>query len=144
MFFRELHRAHRVFLRYAQTHPKSLTVAVVCSSTLVGMVLLRIVDGDGDETVHPHRLLSPEEAKLMAMVEHAKESSWRENIQTAVNAQEQFMVPGRRPRETNSNFLENMEERTHEILRKQRQRREKEEERTDGKNTISYWKEGKS
>jgi len=81
-------------------------MAVIGSSTLVGIVLFRIIDGDSGEreTVRPQRMLSPEEAKLVAMVEHAKESSWRENIQTAVDAHEQFMVPGRLPRETNSNM----------------------------------------
>ncbi|VEU44663.1 unnamed protein product [Pseudo-nitzschia multistriata] len=150
MIFRELNRAHRAFLRRAQTHPKSLAMAILGGSTVAGVVLFRIIDGNdgvrGVENLHA-RKMSLEEARLIAMVENARESSWRENIENAVNAQEQFMLPGRRQQGKNLNSLmEKIDKRSQEIIRDQHQEidqyqtKRKAETEAKAKDNISYWK----
>jgi hypothetical protein len=144
MIFKELNRAHNTFLRYAQTHPKSMTLALMGGSTLVGVFLFRIIDGgnDNDYKRNPKQKMSLDEARLIAMLENAKESSWRENVENAIDAQEQFMLPGRGRKEPK--FMDSIEERSVEILRnhhekideEERERREEEEE----ENTTSFWK----
>ncbi|EJK56164.1 hypothetical protein THAOC_24002, partial [Thalassiosira oceanica] len=37
---------------------------------------------------------TPEEAQLRAMLENARESTWRENLENAADAQGRFMMPG--------------------------------------------------
>jgi hypothetical protein len=144
MIFKELNRAHNTFLRYAQTHPKSMTLALMGGSTLVGVFLFRIIDGgnDNDYKRNPKQKMSLDEARLIAMLENAKESSWRENVENAIDAQEQFMLPGRGRKEPK--FMDSIEQRSVEILRnhhekideEERERREEEEE----ENTTSFWK----
>eukprot|EP00591_Stephanopyxis_turris_P017489 CAMPEP_0195540964 /NCGR_PEP_ID=MMETSP0794_2-20130614/50845_1 /TAXON_ID=515487 /ORGANISM="Stephanopyxis turris, Strain CCMP 815" /LENGTH=165 /DNA_ID=CAMNT_0040675047 /DNA_START=7 /DNA_END=504 /DNA_ORIENTATION=+ len=49
---------------------------------------------------------SEKQAYLEAMIQNAKSSSWRENLKNASNAQQMFMLPGRRPDEQHEVFLE--------------------------------------
>eukprot|EP00532_Pseudo-nitzschia_australis_P005052 CAMPEP_0168183662 /NCGR_PEP_ID=MMETSP0139_2-20121125/12724_1 /TAXON_ID=44445 /ORGANISM="Pseudo-nitzschia australis, Strain 10249 10 AB" /LENGTH=149 /DNA_ID=CAMNT_0008105029 /DNA_START=250 /DNA_END=699 /DNA_ORIENTATION=- len=145
-------------------------MAVVGGSALVGMGLFRILDGRGDVDGNEQGLynrnntarrnanekMSPEEARLIAMLENAKESSWRENIETAVDAQERFMLPGRPHKHNTSQgkFMDKIEKRSREILRNQHEQIDQNERRRQRNNdvddteetkennsTISYWKQ---
>lgn len=144
MIWNELNRAHNAFLRYAQTHPKSMTMGLLGGSTLVGVVLFRIIDGgnDNDYKRNPDQKMSVGEARLIAMLENAKESSWQENVENAIDAQEQFMLPGRNRKEPK--FMDKIEERSMEILRNQHDKLD-EEERIKRKNkeeegSTNFWK----
>ena len=143
MIFKQLNRAHNSFLRYAQTHPKSMAMALLGGSTVVGVVLFRIID-DGHESHYkrnPSQKMSLDEARLIAMLENAKESSWQENVETAVDAQERFMLPGRQ--RTESQFMNKIERRSVEILQNQHEKLDEEERiktEKEENNTTSFWK----
>ena len=115
----QLNQAHRTFLKYAQSHPKSLTAALLGGSTLVGIVLFKMIDdGHEDYKRDPKQKMTMDEARLIAMLENAKESSWQQNLENAVQAKEQFMLPGRHSREV-PKFMDEIDERSVEILKNQ-------------------------
>ena len=147
MIFKELNRAHTSFLRYAQTHPKSMATALVGGSALVGVILFQMIDGGRDEKDFkrdPKQKMSLEEARFIAMLENAKESSWRENVENAVNAQEQFMLPGRQLKDPK--LMDRIDRRSLEILRNQHEKIDQEEKKNreeneeKEENKISFWK----
>ena len=144
MIFKELNRAHNSFLRYAQTHPKSMTVGLISGSALVGVVLFRIIDGgnENDYKRDPNQKMTLGEARLIAMLENAKESSWQENVENAIDAQEQFMLPGRNRKEPR--FMDKIEQRSIEILQDQHKKFDEEERRKRRKEeeegSTSFWK----
>ena len=114
-----------MFLRYAQTHPKSLGLSLLGGTTLVSIILFKIID-DGHEDYNyakkrsndPNQTkMTMDEARLIAMLENAKESSSKENVENAVNAQEQFMLPGRH--RNVPKFMDKIDRRSLEILKKQ-------------------------
>ena len=121
-----------------------MTMALISGSALVGVVLFQIIDGgnDNDYKRDSKQKMSLDEARLIAMLENAKESSWRENVSNAIDAQEQFMLPGRNRKEPK--FMDRIEQRSMEILRNQHEkideeeRRRKEKEEEEG--TTSFWK----
>ena len=130
---------HQMFLRYAQTHPKSLGISLLGGTTLMSIILFKIID-DGHEDYNYAKKRSSnqtkmtiEEAKLIAMLENAKESSsWQENVDNAVNAQEQFMLPGRQRKVPK--FMDKIDQRSLEILQNQRNKID-----DDGDNDNDEW-----
>ena len=142
MIFKALNSAHNSFLRYAQTHPKSMGMALISGSAFVGIALFRIIDG-GNEIDYkraPKQKMSLDEARLIAMLENAKESSWQENVNNAVDAHEQFMLPGRNRKEPK--FMDRIEQRSMEILRNHHDKIDEEErrKREEEEGTTSFWK----
>ncbi|CAJ1961747.1 unnamed protein product [Cylindrotheca closterium] len=134
-FNRKLNDAHRMFLRYAQSHPATLTVAILGGSLVSGIVAFKILD-DGDSYKRdPKEKMSMEEARLIAMLENAKESSWNQNLENAVDAQEQFMMPGRQ-RDV-PDFMSRIDERSHEIMKNQHATIDKEKMRKE--TNTKYW-----
>jgi hypothetical protein len=116
---------HQMFLRYAQTHPKSLGISLLGGTTLMSIILFKIID-DGHEDYNyakkrsndPNQTkMTMDEARLIAMLENAKESSSKENVENAVNAQEQFMLPGRH--RNVPKFMDKIDLRSLEILQNQ-------------------------
>lgn len=73
--------------------------------------------------------LTWEQARLRAMIENAKQSSWRENLDNATLAQERFMLPGRDHGEVPA-FVRKIDERSEELLRQDERRLEREAERS--------------
>mmetsp|Transcript_21440 Transcript_21440/g.44086 ORF Transcript_21440/g.44086 Transcript_21440/m.44086 type:complete len:145 (+) Transcript_21440:100-534(+) len=144
MVWNELNRAHNSFLRYAQTHPKSMTMGLLGGSTLVGVVLFRIIDGgnESDYKRNPDQKMSVGEARLIAMLENAKESSWQENVENAIDAQEQFMLPGRNRKEPK--FMDKIEQRSMQILRNQHEKLDEEErikrKKEEEGDITNFWK----
>ncbi len=144
MIWNELNRAHNSFLRYAQTHPKSMTMGLLGGSTLVGVVLFRIIDGgnESDYKRNPDQKMLLGEARLIAMLENAKESSWQENVENAIDAQEQFMLPGRNRKEPK--FMDKIERRSMEILHNQHEKLDEEEsikrKKEEEEGTTNFWK----
>ena len=77
--------------------------------------------------------VSPNEAQLAAMLENAKNSSWRENLSNAHDAQGRFMLPGVRHVDDDENdeddapeYVRRINARSREILRDEGERRERE------------------
>jgi hypothetical protein len=132
---RKLNEAHRVFLRYAQSHPGTLTLALLGGSTLAGVVAFKIVDDGESYTRDSKEKMSWEEARLIAMLENAQESSWHQNLENAVDAQEQFMLPNAQ-REV-PDFMSKIDHRSKEILKKQHAKIDKERGRKE--TTTKYW-----
>ena len=123
-----------MFLRYAQTHPKSLGLSLLGGTTLMSIILFKIID-DGHEDYNyakkrnndpNHTKMTMDGARLIAMLENAKESSSKENVENAVNAQEQFMLPGRH--RNVPKFMDKIDRRSLEILKKQHHKIDNEED----------------
>jgi hypothetical protein len=132
---RILNEAHRVFLNYAQSHPGTLTLAMLGGTTLAGVVAVKIVENGESYTRDSQEKMSWEEARLIAMLENAKESSWTQNLENAVDAQGQFMVPnaeGEVPE-----FMSKIDQRCMEILKDQHAKIDKERGRKLTK--TKYW-----
>lgn len=132
---RKLNEVHRAFLRHAQSHPGTLTLALLGGSTLAGVVAFKIVD-DGESYMRdPKDKMSMEEARLIAMLENAKESSWNENLENAVDAQEQFMLPN--AQRDVPDFMSKIDDRSKEILKNQHSKID--QERGKKQTTTKYW-----
>lgn len=129
-------RSHRLFLRYAQTHPGSLTIGILAGSTIVGVGLFKLMDDDVTQYKRdPKQKMSLEEARLVAMLENAKQSSWQENLDNAVEAQEKFMLPNSQ-RDAPTALMDSIDQRSKEILKNQHDKVDK--ERTTKESTI-FW-----
>jgi hypothetical protein len=78
--------------------------------------------------------VTPNEAQLAAMLENAKNSSWRENLSNAHDAQGRFMLPGVRhvddddddDEDDEPEYVRRINARSREILRDEGERRERE------------------
>lgn len=133
---KSIHQAHLSFLRYAQTHPKTLTTALLGGTTIVGIVLFKIIDDDDAAYMRdPKQKMSIEEAQLIAMLENAKDSSWQDNLENAVSAHEQFMLPGRN-RDT-PKFMDQIDRRSLEIMKNHHKKIDKENMRRE--TTTKFW-----
>jgi hypothetical protein len=70
--------------------------------------------------------VTPNEARLVAMIENAKNSSWRDNLRNACDAQGRFMLPLRDVDDDKPEFMRRINARSREIMRDERERREME------------------
>ena len=75
--------------------------------------------------------VTPNEARLVAMIENAKNSSWRENLINAHDAQGRFMLPVVRHVDDDDDddapeYVRRINARSREILRDEGERRERE------------------
>ena len=86
---------------------------------------------------------TPQEAQLRAMLENARESTWRENLENAADAHGRFMLPGRpggggggKPE-----YVRRIEERSEEILKREDdERRRKAEDERHGRTETRFWR----
>lgn len=134
-FNRKLNESHRLLLRYAQSHPGTLTMAILGGSVVSGVAAFNILDDGEDYHRDPKEKMSFEEARLIAMLENAKESSWQQNLENAVDAQNQFMLPNQQ--QENPDFIGRINKRSLEILRKQHEIIDKQMMR---KETTKFWR----
>ena len=82
--------------------------------------------------------VTPNEAQLAAMLENAKNSSWRDNLRNAHDAQGRFMLPGRHVDDDIDDapeYVRRINARSREILRDERERRERE-----GRDEADPWR----
>ncbi|KAL3811251.1 hypothetical protein ACHAXA_003920 [Cyclostephanos tholiformis] len=88
--------------------------------------------------------ITPNGAKLAAMLENAKNSSWRENLINASDAQRRFMLP--RGMDDNGDddnmpeYVRRIDGRSREILRDERKRREEERRVEDDPARTRFWR----
>lgn len=84
-------------------------------------------------------------AQLAAMLENAKNSSWRDNLRNASDAQQRFMLPGHRDVDDGTNdlpeYVKKIDERSRTILRNDRERRERErKDEIDTSSGTRFWR----
>lgn len=136
----------RKFVQAVDTYPVFMAAATVGTTTSIGVGLLNTI-GSSDMThqrqyyeQQPHRQLTPKEAHFQAMIENAQQSTWKEKLQNVAVAQEHLLLgtddellgngvqqrpDGNRRRErrgeatsSSSNFVNNIRDRSKEILRR--------------------------
>jgi hypothetical protein len=73
-------------------------------------------------------LLTMEQARLRAMIENAQQSTWQENLDNALIAQEKFMLGNERG-EKEPEFMKKIEARSQELIQQAEQRRQLDLER---------------
>ena len=121
-----------------------MAAATVGTTTVVGLALLECTSQTNDlRSAHPQRPLTVQEAHFRAMIEDARESTWKEKWDTVAMAQEQLMVPGsRRNPEKAAEFVEKINARSKEIVERDqeqwRQRKEFENEQNRFATTIVW------
>eukprot|EP00977_Amphora_coffeiformis_P025831 scaffold22432_cov168-Amphora_coffeaeformis.AAC.11 len=139
-------RSVRWFVRRLDTHPISLSIATVCGFALAGTVTwtvlkkrqedsLALLDSPTSTNHKRKQPMSVEEARLRAMIENAKESTWKENLENAAAAHANFMLPGRD--NEMPKFMANVDRKSQEILREDQTRMEKEKLRRD--TVTRFW-----
>ena len=86
--------------------------------------------------------VTPQEAQLAAMLENAKNSSWQDNLRNAADAQVRFMLPGRDVDEGNEKpeYIKRIVDRSEEILKEDKARKEKEIEESNDPFKSRFWK----
>ena len=145
-------RSVRWFLRTLDTHPIFLSLVTVSGFALAGIVTWSMLEKRQEDaslsmlTKSPtnttstsnkkrKQLMSAEEARLRAMVENAKESTWKENLDNAAAAHANFMLPGR----SNGmpDFMANIDRKSQEILKEDQNRIAKEKLRRD--TVTRFW-----
>ena len=84
------------------------------------------------------------EAQLAAMLENAKNSSWKENLENAADAQQRFMIPGsdrsEGGKEATPEFVKRIGERSDEIMREGKERADKEREEEKDPSRTRFWR----
>ena len=121
----------------ANGHFSTFVVGTLAASLATGwlcfsMVKRKIVVEEHDFP-RKDRPLSFEEARLQAMIENAQKSTWQENLDNAMKAQERFMLPNR-THETPA-FVEKIDRRSREIVREQNHQQEE-----LSKRTTKFWR----
>lgn len=132
---RKLNNALRLLNRYAQSHPATLTLGILVGSLGAGVTALMIFDDSEKYKRNPKEKMSFEEARLIAMLENAKESSWQENLENVADAQERFILPSRQGGDV-PDFMKQIDQRSVEILQKQHELIDKRKQR---KETTRFW-----
>lgn len=138
--------------RYAEHNPKASSALLLAGTaascaTIVAFVELRDRyahaargrGAAGAPGAAPERsAATPGEAHLAAMLENARESSWRQNLENAADAQGRFMVPGREPAEAPA-YVRRIEERSEEILRRDEERKARVKEQEKDPTKTRFW-----
>ncbi len=109
----------RRFVHAVDSHPFSMAVATVGTTTMTGMVLLKATDKNPFSG--QRRPLSTQEAHFRAMVEEAKESTWRENIEIVAMAQEHSMMMSEGDQRRVSSFMKKIDDRGQQILHRDKE-----------------------
>jgi hypothetical protein len=71
----------------------------------------------------PAPVLTIEQARLRAMIENAQQSTWQENLDNALVAQEKFMLGNERG-EREPEFMKKIEARSQELMQQAKQKRQ--------------------
>ena len=118
----------RRFVTAVDTRPFSMAVATVGTTTMTGVFLLKATSSS--PYMQERRPLTTKEAHFRAMLENAKESTWRENLETAAMAQSQNMMMnwGEADQVEVSKFVNKINARTEELLQQDREYWQKKEE----------------
>jgi hypothetical protein len=108
--------------------------------------------GTSTTSTAPDRVIgsiTPNGAQLVAMVENAKSSTWRDNLTNASDAQRRFMLPpGMRggaddddgDGDATPEYVRKIDARSREIMRDERIRREEERKMEDDPTRTRFWR----
>lgn len=142
----------RQLRHYAEHNPKGSSLlliggTVVSCGAIVGFIELRDrykysqrhVPRNGAEAASSAEI-TPGEAQLAAMLETAKKSTWQENLRNAAYAQERFMLPGQEVSGHTPEYVRRIDERSEEIMRKEKERQEKQRESDNDPSRSRFWK----
>jgi hypothetical protein len=147
-----LQECRRLLIHYAHHNPKSSTFALLTGTTLTFATFVFAVSERDERLAREHhakqlssntddahtKSISRHEAQVQAMIENARNSSWRQNLENAVDAQERFVLPNRHSNveENVPEYLQRIDERSKEILIVQEEA-EREKEKTTG---TRFWR----
>ena len=139
---------HRMIERLVQQHAGKLCLGVMASGVVLynALEFLSPKDSEFDhyDTVgHDKRPLTLEQARLQAMIENAQKASWQENLNTALVAQEKFMLGNERG-EKNPSFMKEIDRRSHQLMKEQQEklqqeRKQAEEDPKRRPTTTKFW-----
>jgi hypothetical protein len=148
----KVHECRRLLIHYAHHNPKSSTLALLAGTTLTFATFIFAVSARDERLAREHHAklssssnsnnpdahhkISLHEAQVQAMIENARNSSWRQNLENAVDAQERFVLPNRQHVKDVPEYVQRIDERSKEILTVQQERNDKE---ADEKSTR-FWR----
>ncbi|KAL3767884.1 hypothetical protein ACHAW5_010127 [Stephanodiscus triporus] len=141
---------------YAEHNPKASCAVLVLGTAISFVAIVGFIElrgrfdprmkkvGLSSSTAAPtSEMMTMNGAQLAAMLENAKNSSWRDNLRNAGDAQQRFMLPGLDVDDGNDapEYVKKIDERCRAILRDERERLER--ERNDELDTSSgtrFWR----
>uniref|UniRef100_A0A7R9WQK8 Uncharacterized protein n=1 Tax=Craspedostauros australis TaxID=1486917 RepID=A0A7R9WQK8_9STRA len=119
----------RKLVELTHSHPKSIMAGSMGLTVGSGIILYNLVGRQQQHELRAHlhknkrHPMTPEEARVRAMIEQAKESTWQENLDRAFAAQDRFMLPGR-DFGSSPKFVKQIDERSQQLLQKDEKERE--------------------
>lgn len=115
-------------------------IATVAASSALGWMALQLVQSAPPSNNNDkNSKMSQDEAMVRAMIQNAQSSTWQENVENAVMAQERFVLPGRGNSQDQERFLQDISKKRNEIMRKQ-QEFEQQEEKDQTEIFTTTWK----
>ena len=146
-----LDQCRRMLRYYAETNPKGSTAAMLAATTLTLAVFVVAIDARDERAAR--RLsnstsspitscnptpLTPHEAKVSAMIENARKSTWRENLENAADAHRRFVLPNHDTDEGGElpQYVKRIDERSQELIMEEEERRKN---RSDPSSTL-FWR----
>ena len=141
-----LQECRRLLQHYAHHNPKSSTFALLAGTAFTFATFIVAVTARDERLAAAHYAkvssssigddntqMSQHEAQLKAMIENAKQSTWRENLENAVDAQERFVLPNRDSSgEDVPEYVRRIDERSREMLEEDRSR--------EKQKTTRFWR----
>ena len=127
---------HKMIERFVQQHAGKLCLGVMASGVVLynALEFLSPKDSEFDyydqHNAHDKRPLTLEQARLQAMIENAKSASWQENLNTALVAQEKFMLGNERG-EKNPKFMKEIDRRSYQLMKEQQEKLQQERKEAD-------------
>eukprot|EP00804_Cyclotella_cryptica_P010169 CCRYP_013810-RA/>CCRYP_013810-RA protein AED:0.00 eAED:0.00 QI:236/-1/1/1/-1/1/1/370/148 len=146
-----LNECRRMLRYYAENNPKASTAAMLAATTLTLTVFVVAIDARDERAAR--RLnnvnsspmassnptpLSPNEAKVSAMIENARKSTWRENLENAADAHQRFVLSNHDVDHGKElpQYVKRIDERSEELMMEEEERLQK---RRDPSNTW-FWR----
>jgi hypothetical protein len=134
--------------RFVQQHAGKLCLGVMASGVILYNALEVFSPKDTefdyyDSVGHDKRPLTLEQARLRAMIENAKSSTWQENLNNALVAQEKFMLGNERG-EKNPKFMKEIDQRSHQLMEEQQEKiqqemKDNQEDPKRRQTTTKFW-----
>jgi len=150
---------------YAEKYPKASSAALIGSTALAFVAVVGFIEvqdaieakrhavsknrqrdsnayTEEAQQYTPSTEVTPQEAQLAAMLENAKNSSWQDNLRNAADAQLRFMLPGQDVDEGKEKpeYIKRIVDRSEEILKEDKARKEKEIEDSKDPFKSRFWK----
>jgi post-segregation antitoxin (ccd killing protein) len=127
-----LQECRRFLQHHAHHNPKSSTLAMLTATTLTFATFLFAITTRDERLARAHANkvssdapVSVTEAQITAMIENARNSTWRENLENAIDAHERFVLPNRNNSDGEEvpEYVQRIDLRSREILVEDEERR---------------------